>query len=379
MARAGRFLTGLATLLLGFLFSGCTPRISGRYQVRKTDEGPIVLPPPYWEHPATKPVKVQVSVARNSASQNSSGCSAASGPFRLFPTNGSHPKWNVTLPSFAAWQASISKGDFSQQLAGFLDDLGRVESNGCLPGSTGVLVERAVREGVPVQIHDILYYRYDWQPAEGFVNLEPGMRLKIERSELGPGGKIVGARTSTTYYLVGRDSRGAIAFRLTGSGSGSAPIEDSDRTLSTRIQGMPYVRLFLSGDHVPNNLRYTALIIGTHTQEQMTQVEEALRAHPEIGCSQQPDQEVACVMFRGSVTVSAELGVTVNGQRDFVGLEAGVQSLFDPPRSQCALGSLRVERQFLDGRAPIEFGATRDSALDLMLVGGDRVACAAFR
>jgi hypothetical protein len=60
-------------------------------------------------------------------------------------------------------------------------------------------------------------------------------------------------------------------------------------------------------------------------------------------------------------------------------LEDGVQSLFDPPQSQCAPESLRIERQFLDGHAPIEFGAARDSALNLMVVGGDRVSCATSR
>jgi len=378
MSRANRFVAVLGILLLGLLSFACATGVGGRYQLRKVGEDLVVVPPPYWQRSAQKPVKVTISVVRNSPFRNSSECSAASGPFRLALTDGSQPKWSVTLPSFAAWQASILKGNFSQEFADFLDDLGKVETSGCLSAGIGALVERVVREGIPVRSGDTLYYRYDWQPGEGFVNLEPGMRVKIERAEFGSSGHITG--TTAIYYLVGRDSHRAISFRRVGPKSGNLSAEQAgDRALSTRIRDMPYVRLFLSGEHVPNNLRYTALIVGTQTQAQMAQVEGALRAHPEVGCPRDTNQQVDCVIFRGSVTVSTELEVAVNGHRGFVGLEDGVQSLFDPPRSQCAPESLRIERQFLDRYAPIEFGAECAAGLDLTLVGGDRVACSASR
>lgn len=332
----------------------------------------MVLPPPYWEQPPTKPVRLRFFTPTRGASAQATICSAGGGLFRVSSSSGSPSRWSVTLPSFAAWQGSISNGSLQQEFDRFLDDLGRLETEGCFPGGVGALLEQAVRESIPVLVHDTLYYRYDWQPAEGFVNLEPGMRLKIERADHGPSGKIQG--TSITYYRVTRDAHRMIAFRLTGDKTKSAAAEDQqDGDLAATVHDTFYVRLFLSGEHVPNSLKYTALIIGTRTQERMAEIAASLQAHPDTGCPQGPYQQVDCMMFRGSVTVSAELQVTANGKPVFVGLEEGVQSLFDQPKPPCSPGSFRIERPFLSKLAPIEFGGPDGSSL--MLVAGDRLAC----
>ena len=363
-----------AFLLLVLTSAACAPRTGGKYQIRKTEEGLLVVPPPYWQEPPGKSIKLQLSLPQNGAS--ASGCSLDSGLFRAALARGSSPKWSVTLPSREAWQTSLASGPFPQEFDHFLDELGELETKGCLSAGAGALLEQAVRESVPFMVHDTLRYRYDWQEFEGFIGLELGMRLRIERAEYNPAGKIAG--TSTTYYQVERDSHRTIAFRLLGPKQMNTP-DDAlpDRNLATSVRDMFYARLFLSGAHVPNNLRYTAVIIGTRTQGRMEELAKSRKVHPEAGCPQGPEGEGSCMIFQGPVTVSVELQVTVNGQQVFAGLERDVRSLFDERARPCALGSLRIERRYLNKYVPVEFSFADDSALGLMLVGGDRIVCPA--
>lgn len=333
-----------------------------------------MVPPPYWRQPPGKSIKLQLSLPQKGAS--ASGCAADRGLFRASLARGSSPKWSVTLPSWEAWQTSLASGPFPQEFDRFLDELGKLETKGCLSAGAGALLEQAVRESVPVMVHDSMRYRYDWQEFEGFIDLEPGMRLRIERAEYNPAGKIAG--TSTTYYQVERDSHRAIAFRLLAPKPEHIP-DDAlpDRNLASAVRDAYYARLFLSGAHVPNNSRYTALIVGTRSQTRMEEIAKSLKEHPEAGCPQTPGGGANCMIFPGQVTASVELQVSVNGQQVFAGVERSVQSLFDESGHPCAVSSLRIERKYLNKFVPVQFSSADDSALGLMLVGGDRIVCSA--
>lgn len=363
-----------AFVLLVIAFAACAPRMGGKYQIRRSEEGLLVIPPPYSQQPPGKPIKLQLSPQQSRVPASS--CSVESGPFRASIGRGSHFKWSVTLPSWESWQASLASGAFPQEFDRFLDELGKIETKGCLSADAGAQLERAVRESVPVMAHDSLRYRYDWQEFEGSIGLEPRMRLRVERAEYNSAGKIAG--TTTTYYQVERDSHRAIAFRLLGPKPENIP-DDAlpDRNLATTVRDAYCARLFLSGAHVPNNNRYTALIVGTRSQARMEEIAKSLKEHPEAGCPQTPGGGASCMIFPGQVTASVELQVSVNGQQVFAGVERSVQGLFDAPARPCAPRSLRIERRYLNKYFPVEFGSADDSALGLMLVGGDRIVCSA--
>jgi hypothetical protein len=368
--------TLLSFILLALATTACAPARVGKYQLRKIEEGLVILPPPYWEQSPEKPIKLQFSAPQTAASAQISGCSVSSGLFRASLSNGSPNRWSVALPSFAAWQSSISNGSFLQEFDNFLHELSRVETGGCLPAGAGALLEQAVRESLPALIHDALYYQYDWRQGGGSIILEPGMRLRIERAEYNPAEEI--ADTRITSYAVERDSSRAIVFRLIGPKPKNSQAGDlQDRSLATMVHDMFYARLFLSGDHVPNNLRYTALIIGSRTLERMDDVAKSLQLHPENGCPKGPDHHVDCVMFRGQVTASVELQVSVNGQQVSAGVQRDLRSLFDQQPPRCVLPSLHIERRYLSRFVPIEFSFADDSAFGLMLVAGDRIVCSA--
>jgi hypothetical protein len=355
----------------------CAPKMEGKYQFKKMRDSFVVLPPPYWKQAANKPVKVQISIPKISANTKADDCSIASSLLRLSPRSQHTPtKWIATLPSLGAWEEAISNESFSHEFDHFLAEIDRLKLNGCLPAGAARFLEQGIRSSVPVQVHETLYYRYGWTPGAGFIDLEPGMRLKIERAELDPSRR--GARTGTTYYQVEQDSDQAIAFRLMATKTKNAPNNDApDQRLASEMRGTFFAGLFLSGEHVPTSLNYTALLIGTRTRGQMDEFAKALEAHPEMGCPPWPNQQVRCVSFRGAVTVSVEFHVAMNGQRAFVGIDDNLRRLVDRSGSQCMLRSFRMKRTFLNEVYPFEFDQMDDSALKIVLVGKDRVVCSA--
>src|ERR1035438_2906250 len=98
-----RHLCGYLTLssffiLLALATTACAPTRAGKYQLRKIEEGLVILPPPYWEQSPAKPIKLQISAPQIAASPQISGCSVSSGLFRASLSNASPSKWSVVLP-----------------------------------------------------------------------------------------------------------------------------------------------------------------------------------------------------------------------------------------------------------------------------------------
>lgn len=360
-------------MLWTFGLCGCAPRIEGKYQLRKLESDWLLVPPPYWKQPLDKPLKVRVPISETSLASAPDDCSIGGTLFRLSLTRGGSPKWTATLPSLSAWQSTILSDSFSREFDNFLDQIGQLGSNGCIPARAGGDLEEAIRQSIPVRARDTLYYRYDWSPGAGFIDLLPGMRLRIERA-----GLISSARTGATsmaYYDITRDVGHAIHFRLAAAKPQHTARDLPDWQLASEVQGMFFAQLFLSGEHVPNNLSYTALLVGTSSREQMQEIEAALQARPQGGCPDGPNSQLRCITFQGSVSVSVQLPVTVNGRRVFVGLDDTVQRLFDESGHRCQFRFLKIQRQFLNHLVPVDFDGAGEPALDLPLAGEDDINC----
>ncbi len=359
-------------------FTGCNPAQIGKYRLEKIEGELVILPPTYWNHSHNKKIKVHLPIPTATDRPQKDRCSVASGLFHLSVVKGSSSEWIGTLPSLHEWQESVASGSFHQEFEGFLDQIGKLADAGCLPADRAALVAQAVRESVPIRAHETHYYRYDYRLGTGSIDLGPGMRLKIERAEFDPFGKF--QDTSTVYYRITRDSRGAIRFGLEEAHPKRAVGASLlDRTLAARDTGMFYCRLFFPGKLVPPNLNYAAMVIGTRSRKHLEEVTRTIQTRPESGCSASAEKEIDCTLFQGSVSVSGEIGVTVNGSRVFVGPEETLRDLLSQMnRTACQrdLRSLRIEREFLNKLTPVKFDSASDSILDLILLGGDRVSCA---
>jgi hypothetical protein len=110
----------------------------------------------------------------------------------------------------------------------------------------------------------------------------------------------------------------------------------------------------------------------------MEEITRRIQERPETGCSTSTAKEFACVPFQGSVSVSAEIDVTLNGHRVSVETRDTLRDLFSETNHEACgrnLRSLRVEREFLKRLMPVDFDSSDRSILDLVLVGGDRISC----
>ena len=353
----------------------CTPHGVGNYRLEKFGDVMVLIPPPYWHQSESKSVIVRLPLSRGIAVRPNENCSLASEPFKISPHKDSSA-WVGTLPSLDDWERRVSRGNFHTEFEDFLDQIDDRGDHGCFDPPVGALLARAVKESVPTLIHEADYYRYGYQLGTGSVDLEPGMRLKIVRAEFDSSEKF--ERTATVSYRVVRDSGEALGFELeTGGSEALAEVNGEGQMLTARDKGMFYNRLFFSGKDVPPDLSYAAVIVGTHSFKRMNEISRQLRTHPETAC---PDTktEAVCVPFQGAVTVSVELPVEINGQKEFVGTGQTLRGLLNNEGlAACEVhrNSLRIKRAFLNALVPVDFDAATDSILDLTLLSNDRITC----
>jgi hypothetical protein len=363
----------LLLAMVSVSFSGCSVRGLGTYRLEKIGEEMAVIPPPYANLKPGETVRFNLQAGKGPSAGVRNNCSAASGPFKL---SGTPQGWKATLPSLRRWTRETEQGDFHQHFETFVRQISTLADKGCISGSDGLMMERGLREAVPMAARDTTLYRYGYSAGEGVINLEPGMRLVIQRAEYNGDHKFLG--TEIVYYNVARDSKGGLRIR---SGRterrGRARILPGDIDLGKQVRGADYVRLFFSGNLVPHNLNYSALVVGTRTLQDMEAIARGLQAHPQNGCPALGNG-VHCKPYFGMVTVVAELGVKVNGRRIFVAPGDNVRDALEKAgREPCLknLHELRIERQFLGQPIKLQFAPLANAILSMELVANDRISC----
>lgn len=368
-------LAACAFLVVLLEASSCKPPGVGSYRLEKLGGELVLIPPLYWHESESKRVMVRLPISRGVAILPRENCSLAGALFKISLHKDSSA-WVGTLPSLNEWEKSVSRGSFHQEFEDFLDQIDDRGDHGCFDPRVGPLLARAVKESVPTLIHETDYYRYGYQLGSGSVDLEPGMRLKIVRAEFDKSAKF--ERTRTVSYRVVSDSGGTLGFEL--EKDGSEPLADLNgdgQMLTARDKGMLYNRLFFSGKDVPPNVSYAAVIVGTRSLRRMNEISRQLRTQPETACPD-ADTETVCVRFQGAVTVSVELPVLINGRQTFVGTGQTLRGfLNDEGLAACETHPkyLRIKREFLNARVPVDFDADKGSILDLTLFSNDRITC----
>lgn len=367
-----RLRLAVVALLLSCL-SACGPKTTGEYRVVNTRVGPVILPPPYANVPSRSRVRIRFPAPATRG--RTRGCSISTGMFSLRFASQPSPHWVAMLPSFEAWQAASSR----EHLQRLLDQIDRLHEQGCLSSVKGPRLTEAARESVPELFSRSLYNLYGIGSVRGFVDLQPGMRLKIQRDNTGPSGRFLGM--STIYYRVAGAGNGLLKFESIRGQAASGTKDSSlrDRMLPREAGEMPYQRLLLLGMVVPRNFNYPAFVIGTGSRRQMEAVTRALDNATGAGCPANfPPQELRCVAFQGAVTVSVQFEVVANRRRMFVEPGDDLESLLQTLHQHACLKSikdLQVARKFLDRYVSVGFGPSDRSILKLPLFPSDRISC----
>jgi hypothetical protein len=104
------------------------------------------------------------------------GCSISGPFFTLRLTRRPSPHWIATLPSFRAWQAATSSGEFRTEFESALDQIDGLQEHGCLSSTESARLVEAMTESMPES--GPLYDRYGIGISRGFVDLRPGTRTR---------------------------------------------------------------------------------------------------------------------------------------------------------------------------------------------------------
>ncbi|HEY3628158.1 MAG TPA: hypothetical protein VGL00_17855, partial [Terracidiphilus sp.] len=184
-------------------------------------------------------------------------CAIPDGVFSLQPGSGSNFRsWIVRSPSTSGWDTISGKADVDAQWKLFLRELARMHDHGCFPtGLSTQFVRSAIVERIPIPANLVPAFMYSDQ-GERFVNLAPGMEIRIQKVLSTETSVNAGSRTSLRILTVDYDvvSRhgGGIGLRLShrpdvGQGASLGTEDRQFLKLDQRFAPASVLRLFLQG------------------------------------------------------------------------------------------------------------------------------------
>ena len=182
--------TALLSLLLLFCL-GClhrTPSIQGTYRLEENAGFPLLVP-----SFASTVVDGDFQTARLFLAENdrrnegrrTRDCSVEGEVFSLHPD---YPaaSWTVRSLSLQGWNHRGSEIDIDAEWKLLAEKLDLLERHGCFaPGETAASIRQAIASVIPLPAGELQSFFYS-ADAEGFVDLAPGMEIKLEELRMPP-------------------------------------------------------------------------------------------------------------------------------------------------------------------------------------------------
>jgi hypothetical protein len=267
----------------------------------------------------------------------------------------------------------------------FLRELARMHDHGCFPtGLSTQFVRSAIVERIPIPANLVPAFMYSDQ-GERFVNLAPGMEIRIQKVLSTETSVNAGSRTSLRILTVDYDvvSRhgGGIGLRLShrpdvGQGASLGTEDRQFLKLDQRFAPASVLRLFLQGfsEEKQGKSESAPILIGTSDAMRLDLLTDLMRQTDLVACVTQPG--AVCVNLPpGGVSLSST--IWINGRRtsSAFGISLGSLLLRLPePKQAEALESVQVIRKLsLDRYARIQVTRTIEGATQLLLLPGDRI------
>jgi len=297
-------------------------------------------------------------------------------------TSSDNRSWAVRSPSTSGWDTLSAEIDIDAQWRLFIRELAHMVDRGCFPsGLTAQSIRTAIAKRIPLPTSEVPIFMYSDQ-GERFVNLAPGMEIRIQRvlstvsSANSGAGNSVQIQTAI-YDVVSRHESGVRLRRNRRPDKPEKPSPGAqDRqflTLDERFDPTPVLRLFLQG-FSPKESESGAILIGTSDATQLDVLTDLIRQRDPVACISSPG--AVCVdLPDGSVSLFSI--VWINGRRTTCPFGTSLASLLfllPPPKQAEALESVQVIRQLSLGiYARIRITRTVEDARKLLLLPGDRI------
>lgn len=379
---------GISTALLPLLLlccSGCLhrkPAIQGNYEVEGNKGYPMLVP----DFPSTRvegEFQTGNLVLHNAVQANqtklSPGCVIEGEVFSLHPGNSSDSNhWTIRSLSVQGWNLRRGKVDTDEQWKRFVGELARMQQSGCFPAEMSVFsLQRAFAAVIPLPASEVQSFLYSAN-SEGFVDLAPGMEIKIE--EFLETREVVGQRQSLySYYQVVSSAKPGVTLR-----SSTSRIREQNQSagresnlyphLAERFATVPLMRLFFESLPVGGSKR-NAMLLGASHVSNLEAATRLLEAQGNEACANHRENFV-CVTFKDD-SVSLLSPIRINEHLFFYpfGTQLAIVLQELPPDKQPeALVTVRVMRPMGRGDyAEVLFPKTMESASQLVLLPEDRV------
>jgi hypothetical protein len=357
---------------------GCVSRTATETKVYRLDQGrgyPVLVPSLTPDQTAqdTRKTRVHLGGASDLPPSKQISCRATDPPFSLEPASG-EGEWLLSSPTASYWEQLERQQDIKSLWMKFRDDIAYLSSDGCfgekLATSEAV---RAIVEHMALPAADLLYFYYCFS-GTGFVDLVPGMQVRVERD-------LILRRNETEvmkpleaqYEFVSASNDGGVTIRRTQSENRAltkkhGPETDVIFELAQAVGSARYLRLFLESESVGSANRRPILIAA---ENEKTMADASRKISEGAECDATRSADVRCIKFQPGVSLLIKL--TLNGKQSYkpFGTTLG-QVVPDSPKS---IQTLSLRRHMRSGAyAEVIFPKTLDAALQLVLIDGDRLS-----
>jgi hypothetical protein len=264
-------------------------------------------------------------------------------PFMVKTTGNKDIPYVITLSEDSiAWKFDAD-GIRSGLKDAYVQFFKNLETSGMQPGALE-LVRHIIARGIPLTFTETLYYTYGFNPTDRYINVQPGMRLRIDyqthqivgpdKSERYLNGYVgtssgyynVGSFTDDVYNVVkiGADSfLNWLDFTTEPNGGGAGGIMD----ITSDVYKRPYFRLFYpptfssSDSNGYVGISHNVALVGANTYAKL---EEATEAGGNFNLS-----GVISTFFRGRVTVVPEILCFIQNSPFYVPVGTTVRQLIE--------------------------------------------------
>jgi hypothetical protein len=310
--------------------------------------------------------------------QNNSNCSIKGPWFSFYPVP-EHNSWIVETPAASAWERSGGSVDMKDEWQNFEAALDRLQQRRCFSSLDEYLsVQQRIAQSLSAPAEDSLFYRYAYGPG-GYVDLAPGMQLRIERDFFGSSADYRG--TWVTYYDVTANAENQTKLKFLRIDKKSLPPAPGsptpEATLTERFTAASRLRLFLQDLVITGNAKTPAILIGGSNAGDLNAVTQSIENDPKVTCADLKRPQVTCAFFDGTVTVSPMIQVVLNGAPTYVPI--GSKLWFVIPhvsktQEAALIRTLRLARSYQGRATEVQFARDEDAISQLLLFGGDKIS-----
>jgi hypothetical protein len=372
-----QLLFGITLSVALFLFAGClrthTVKSIGQYQLNSRSGMTLLLPPTMSPTGGTTQTTMLDLGDRSDAlsKDRASLCSIRGRIFALSPESRER-RWEFQAPNVNGWNAPAIHEEADSEWEAFLRQIAKLASDGCFAKGMGVdAIQQHLIEAMPIPADEVLRFYYSLG-SFGFVDLHPGMQIRVEATEIA-----VSKKPLVSSVLFSVEGRSPVGVTLT-LASSRKHLRGNAKTMTSemlrKFAAYPLLRLFLEQGTTSSEKARHPILLGAKTQDVLNQITDRVSQKGERGCDSNAPESSCIIVSDGTISLLST--ITINGRAALYAPGTTLAQVLDAntaDKPDRALQTVTVQRRFDDHYATILFLRDRETASKLILINGDRI------